>query len=399
MTNDQICTRCIMDTSDPDIRFDENGECNHCRTYDELIKAYTFTGEEAQRRLSAIVDKIKKNGRNKECDCVIGVSGGVDSTYNAYIAKKLGLRPLAVHLDNGWNSELANYNIERTLKGLDIDLYTYVIDWDEFRDLQLSYFKSGVINIEVLTDHAIRATLYKVANEKGIKYILSGVNFATEAILPMSWGYSNFDVVNIKDIHRRFGKVKLKAFPTLSMAKFLYYQYAKGIRPVFLLDYVSYEKKEAKPFLQKELDWKDYSGKHGESTFTYFYQSYILPRRLKVDKRRAHLSCLICSGEITREEALKELQKPLFTEQELRENREYTIKKLGLTEKEFENYMDLPVRSHLDFKTNFISIYHLMALKKLIAMPLSYVKKSLRIALKPAKLLTKHLSRDSAKES
>lgn len=388
-----------MDTSDPQIRFDEKGVCNHCRGYDKLVRQLVFTGKEGEQRLQAIGDKIKKQGRHNEYDCVIGVSGGADSTYNAYLAKKLGLRLLAVHLDNGWNSELANCNIERTLNRLGIDLYTHVIDWDEFRDLQLSYLKSGVINIEVLTDHAIWAILYKVANESGIKYILWGTNVATEAILPQSWGYEGSDLVNIKDIHSRFSKVKLKTFPTLSMLEFLYYHYVKGIRIVSLLNYVAYKKKEAKPFLQNELGWKDYSGKHGESTFTYFYQSYILPRRLGVDKRRAHLSCLICSGEITREEALEELEKPLFTEQELRENKEYTLKKLGLTEEEFENYMDLPVRSHLDFKTNYITINRLIALKKLIVMPVSYAKKPLEVTLKVVKLLTKNLSSNPPKES
>jgi N-acetyl sugar amidotransferase len=376
-----------MDTSDPTIRFDENGICNHCKMYYEMIKTNVFTGKEAEQRLNTIVDKIKNEGRNREYDCVIGVSGGADSTYNAYIAKKLGLRPLAVHLDNGWNAELAVCNIERTLKKLGIDLYTYVIDWDEFRDLQLSYLKSGVINIEVLTDHAIWAILYRVADERDIKYILLGTNYVTEGILPQSWGYGSMDLVNIKDIHRRFGKVKLKTFPTLSTPRLLYYQYVKGIRVVSFLNYVSYIKKDVKPFLSEELGWKDYSGKHGESTFTYFYQSYILPRRLKVDKRRAHLSCLVSSGETTREEALKELQNPLFNEQELRENREYVIKKLGLTEEEFEDYMNLPVRSHLDFKTDPISLTKLATLLHFVLMLRGYVKKCLKVALKPARII------------
>lgn len=378
--NYEICTRCVMDTTDPEIKFDEKGVCNHCTIHKELIKEYVLTGEEAERKLNAIIAKIKKQGRNKEYDCVLGVSGGADSTYNAYIAKKLGLRPLAVHLDNGWNAELAVCNIERTLKGLGIDLYTYVIDWDEFRDLQLSYLESGVINIEVLTDHAIWAILYKVADERGIKYILLGTNVVTEGILPTSWGYDNKDSVNIRDIHRRYGTIKLRTFPILTVPRFLYYHYIKGIRAVPLLDYVSYIKKEVKPFLKDELGWKEYSGKHGESTFTYFYQSYILPRRLKVDKRRAHLSCLVCAGEITREEALKELEKPLYTDQELREMKEYVIKKMNLTEEEFENYMNLPVRSYSDFKTDLITLNKLARLRDTVAVPLSYVKKALNIA-------------------
>jgi hypothetical protein len=271
--------------------------------------------------------------------------------------------------------------VERTLKNLGIDLYTYVIDWDEFRDLQLSYLKSGVINIEVLTDHAILATLYRVANERGIQYILGGTNLLTEGILPQSWGYDNRDLVNIKSIHKEYGTVKLKTFPTMSTHRFLYYEFVKRIRWLSLLNYVPYVKKDIKPFLAQELGWKDYSGKHGESTLTYFYQSYILPRRLKVDKRRAHLSCLVCSGEITRTEALKELDKPLYTEQELRENREYFIKKLGITEKAFEDYMNLLVRSHLDFKTDRRNLVRFLGLLDIVKAPLFYVKQARKAAI------------------
>lgn len=392
----QICTRCIMDTSDPEIVFDENGVCNHCKRYDTMIKANVFTGEEAERRLNAIVAKIKQDGQNKEYDCVVGISGGADSTYNSYIAKKLGLRPLAVHLDNGWNAELAVCNIERTLKNLGIDLYTYVIDWDEFRDLQLSYLKSGVINIEALTDHAIWAILYKVAAERGIKHILLGTNVVTEGILPTSWGYDNKDSVNIRDIHREYGTVKLKTFPVLTMPRFLYYHYITGIRTVSFLNYVSYIKKEVKPFLKDELGWKDYSGKHGESTWTYFYQSYILPRRLKVDKRRAHLACLVCAGEITREEALKELQKPLYTDQELREMKEYVIKKFELTEEEFENYMNLPVRSYSDLKTDPITMARLAKILRTVLLPARYGKKALNIVTKPTSIFSKRTRKSRA---
>ena len=364
-----------MDTSDPEIVFDSNGVCNHCRMYYQRIQAYVPTGKVAEDKLHKIVSEIKRSGTNKEYDCIAGVSGGADSTYNIYIARKLGLRPLAVHLDNGWNSELAVCNIERTLKILDIDLYTHVIDWEEFRDLQLSYLKSGVINIEALTDHAIWAVLYGVAHQKGIKYILLGTNMVTEAILPKSWGYNAQDLVNIRDIHHKYGTVQLKTFPTLSRSKFFYLKYLKGITKVALLNYVPYIKKDVKPFLTRELGWKDYSGKHGESTFTYFYQSYVLPRRLKVDKRKAHLSCLICSGEITREEALKEMKTPLYSEDELRREKEYVIKKLEVTEEEFDNYMNLPVRSSRNFKTDpTFAIYDTLArVPRLVSIFLTFV--------------------------
>jgi N-acetyl sugar amidotransferase len=375
-----------MDTSDPDISFDANGVCNHCRRYDTLVKQHVLTGDDAERSLNAIVERIKRDGLNKEYDCIIGVSGGADSTYNAYIAKKLGLRPLAVHLDNGWNAELAVCNIERTLTNLGIDLDTYVIDWDEFRDLQLSYLKSGIINIEALTDHAIWAILYRVAGDMGIKHILLGTNLVTEGILPQSWGYDNKDSVNIRDIHRRYGTVRLKTFPILTMPRFLYYHYVKGIRAASFLNYVSYVKRDVKPFLNEELGWKDYSGKHGESMFTYFYQSYILPRRLRVDKRRAHLSCLVCAGEIARQEALQELKKPLFAEDELRENREYVIKKLGLTEEQFESYMDLPVRSHLDFRTEPINLTRVSRVLSIATLPVRCGRRILNLARKPVEV-------------
>jgi len=353
--NYQICVRCVMDTAaDPDIEFDRNGICNHCRRYDRLVGACTFPGKEGEQRLDAITKEMKRHGRNKEYDCVLGVSGGVDSTYTAYVARKLGLRPLAVHLDNGWDSELAVCNIEGALKKLDIDLYTHVIDWDEFRDLQLSYLKSGLINIEALTDHAIMAVLYQAANERDIRYVVTGHNEVTEGILPRSWGYTPFDLVCIEDIQSKFGTVELKTFPRLGMPRQYYYRYVKGIRTVNLLNFVSYVKKDAKRLLEHEFGWKEYSGKHGECTFTYFYQSYILPRRLNIDKRRGHLSCLVCSGEISREEALIELQCPPYSEEGLRREKEYVIKKLGLTEEQFENYMNMPVRSHRAFKRDIV---------------------------------------------
>ena len=341
-----------MDTSDPDIVFDDNGVCNHCKRYDDSVKMYVLTGDSAQRRLNDIVNKIRTDGRDAEYDCIIGVSGGADSTYNAYIAKKAGLRPLAVHLDNGWDAELAVSNIERTLNSLDIELYTHVIDWEEFRDLQLAYLRSGCVNIEVLTDHAIWALLYHTAAEHNVKYILSGTNVVTEGIMPGSWGYDHMDLPNMLDIYKKCGSGRnLETYPMLTFREFAMYHFIKRIEYLSLLNYVTYRKESIKPFLTEQLGWKDYSGKHGESMFTYFYQSYILPRRLKVDKRRAHLACLICSGEITREEALGELEKPLYSSrQEEQEAIEYVAKKLGLTVEQFEALLDLPVKSNYDYR-------------------------------------------------
>ncbi len=350
--NYQICTRCIMDTTDPIIEFDENGICNHCRGYDKLAKKYVLTGKEGEQELGKIVDKIKEQGKNQEHDCIMGLSGGVDSTYAVYLAKKLGLRPLAVSVDNGYDSEIAVNNVKNIVEKLDLDLYTYVIDWNEFRDLQLAYLKASVVDIEAITDHAIEAGLYNTANERGIKYILNGSSFVTESIMPKSWLYRKNDLINLKAIHNQFGTVKLKSFPTRGLLKQLYYHFIKNIKPVAILNYVAYVQKDAKRLIAQELDWKDHGGKHYESVFTHFYQAHILPRKFNIDKRKAHLSTLICSGQITREDALKEVQKDLYSEEDLKKDKDYVLKKLGLTNEEFEKIMNFPVKSHLDYKTD-----------------------------------------------
>jgi len=345
--NYQICTRCIMDTTDPDIEFDENGVCNHCGEYFRLVRQTVFTGKEGEQKLIEMVDNIKKKGKKQEYDCIIGLSGGVDSTYVAYLVKQLGLRPLAVHLDNGWDSQMSVNNIKNIVKKLNIDLYTHVIDWRVFKDLQLAYLKASVVDIEAITDHAIIASLYNAANERGIKYILAGTNYATESILPRSWRYKKTDLVNLKAIHNRFGTVKLETFPIVSSPKIVYYEHIKNIKRVSILDYVPYVKKDVEEILVQELGWRDYAAKHYESIFTRFYQAYILPRKFNIDKRKAHLSNLICSGQITREDALKEMQKEPYTEEDLKRDKEYVLKKLGLTNDEFEEIMDLPIKSHL----------------------------------------------------
>jgi N-acetyl sugar amidotransferase len=348
----QICSRCILDTTDPNIEFDEKGVCNHCRGYEKIAQRRVFKGVEGEKKFEELVKKIKEDGKGLKYDCIIGLSGGVDSTYVAYITKKAGLKPLAVHLDNGWDSELAVKNVENILKKLNIDLFTYVLDWDEFRDLQVAYFKASVIDIEVLTDHAITATLYDIANERGIKYILSGSNTVTEAIMPPSWSYHKNDLVNLKAIHKQFGTVKLKRFPILGIFRKTYFQLIKGIKSIPILNYVEYVKKDAKQVIARELGWKDYGGKHYESIFTRFYQAYILPRKFNADKRKAHLSTLICSGQITREEALKGMQEELYPAEMLKQDKEYVLKKLGFSEEDFEKIMNLPVRDHGYYKSS-----------------------------------------------
>ncbi len=347
----QQCVISVMDTiADPAIKFDEKGISNYYYDYQLQEKNNVVKGEEGLRKLNELVSLIKESGKDKKYDCITGVSGGVDSTYLALQAKKLGLRPLIVHFDNGWNSELAVMNIENIITRLGFDLYTLVVDWEEFKDIQLAYLKASVVDIEAITDHAIIGTLYRLAAENGIKYILSGSNIVTEATLPLHWIWNKTDHVNIKDIHSKYGKVPLKTFPFFSTHQKQYYVKVKGIETVCPLNYLSYNKKEVKQTIINELQWRDYGGKHYESVFTRFYQGYILPVKFGIDKRKAHLSNLIFSGQITKEDALQELKKPNYEPSQLQSDYEFVLKKFNLEESEFDELMKLPRREHTDFK-------------------------------------------------
>ena len=352
------CSKCVMDTiGDAAISFDDQGVCNYCYTWDRRSKNFMFSGEVAEKELKKIVAQIKHEGRNREYDCIMGVSGGVDSTYVAYQAKRLGFRPLVIHFDNGWNSELSVKNIENIVKKLDFDLFTYVINWEEFKDLQLSYLKASVLDVEFPTDHAIVSVVYQLAHKHKIKYILSGYNIATEGVLPESWRWTKMDLLNLKSIHKQFGKVKLKSFPMMGFWKGIYYQKIKKIESIQLLNYLNYNKKEVKKIITEELGWRDYGGKHYESIFTRFYQGYILPRKFNIDKRKAHLSSLICSGQMSKSEALIELKNDIYDPEQLKVDKEFVLKKFGLSELEFNAIMNLPVRSHLDFDSYVTSHY------------------------------------------
>lgn len=349
----QRCSLTVMDNiADPDIRFDKNGVCNYYFEYKEAEVRDVLSGQAGKEKLQALSAEIKAAGKGKAYDCLIGLSGGVDSTYVAWLVKSLGLRPLAVHLDNGWNSELAVKNIENIISKLNIDLYTLVVNWEEFRDIQLSYLKASVVDIEVVSDHAIFSTMYKLAKEKSISYIISGTNVVTEYIMPPSWLYKKMDFANLKDIHNTFGKVKRKTYPSFSFSKYVYYSAVLKLTPISILNYVPYNKKSVKAFIQSELDWRDYGGKHYESAFTKFYQAYILPEKFHIDKRKAHLSTLICAGQLSREEALEELQQPLYSPRELDEDISYVCKKFGISHDEFTAIMNTPVRKHEEFKTD-----------------------------------------------
>ncbi len=352
MTPKQTCTRCIMDTTDPDITFDAAGVCNHCHRYDVVVRERVIPSAERPARLSALVAEIKAASKGRDYDCVIGVSGGVDSTYVAWLVKDLGLRPLAVHLDNGWNSELAVANIEKTLKTLGIDLYTHVIDWEEFRDLQIAFLKASTPDGEVPTDHAIFALLYEMAARHGLRHVITGTNVATEAVLPEKWGYGYFDWRYVRDVQRRFGRRKLSTYPHFSLPKLAYYMFVRRIRMVSILNHIEYDKAAAMQLLKDKLGWVYYGGKHYESIYTRFYQAYVLPRKFDIDKRKAHLSTLILSGQMTREQALKAMDEPVYPEKALLEDREYSRKKLGLSEDQFQAIMDAPNKTFHDYKTS-----------------------------------------------
>lgn len=344
----RMCIRCVMDTSDPQIEFDENGVCNHCRGHETKVAITPASQPQAAERLADVVARIRQRATG-EYDSIVGLSGGVDSSYVAYQAVKLGLKPLAVHFDNGWNSELAVQNIERIVKQLGLDLMTFVIDWDEFRDIQRSFFKADVIDIEMVTDHAIFASMFDIANKHGIKTILSGTNAATESIMPASWQHFKFDLLNLKSIHRRFGTIPIRHYPTISIWRMGWQSVVRKTGSVSILNYLPYSKSGAIRTLEQELGWSYYGGKHYESTFTKFYQAHILPTKFGVDKRRIHLSDLIMNGELSREEALGELASPLYEPAVLEQDTEYVCKKLGFTREEFAEYLARPPVSHFAY--------------------------------------------------
>ncbi len=354
----QQCTKTVMDNiADTNITFDENGICNYFFEYFEKEKKHVKKDQDAENFYDQKIKEIKISGKGKEYDCILGLSGGVDSSYLAYLAKQEGLRPLIVHFDNGWNSELAVKNIENIVSILGFDLFTYVINWEEFKDLQRSYLKASVIDIEAITDHAIVATLYKLAAKHKINYSLSGFNIVTEGILPKTWVFNKLDAVNIKSIHKKYGSVPLKTFPFFDAFKKRYYSLALKIESVPLLNYINYNKVKVKELLKTELNWKDYGGKHYESVWTRFFQGYILPEKFKIDKRKAHLSTLICSGQLTKTEALDELKKPIYDKEQLIIDKEFVLKKLGFSEEEFNAILKLPIKNHTDFETEQYSYF------------------------------------------
>lgn len=362
----QVCNRCIMDTSDPEITFNSEGICNHCENANLLLSQFPYALEKKlkEKEFERLISQIKKHGKNKKYDCVIGLSGGVDSTYVAYLLKKAGLNPLAVHLDNGWNSELSVKNIESICNELNLELYTKVLNWEEFKDIQLSFLRSSTPDLEIPTDHAIFVTLFEVARKFNVKYILTGVNVATESIMPRIWSYGHWDWKYIKGIHLKYGSVKIKDFPHLGMLKLIYYLKIKRIKWVNILNYTEFEKEKAKELIIEKLNWRDYGGKHHESLYTKFYQTYILPKKFGIDKRKAHLSSLICSNQITREEAMHLVLLPFVSETESKIEKEYLEKKFNLTEEEFDEIMKVAPKTFYNYPNNYQLINRLKYLRK-----------------------------------
>jgi len=363
----QRCTRCVMDTTDSSITFDENGVCDHCRNFDKNIKPYWKPQENRFDELEAIAADIRKAGEGQEYDCILGLSGGADSSYLAYIAKEvMHLRPLIYVVDTGWNLNVAVENIEKIVKGLGLDMYTEVVNWKEMADLQLSYFKASISSCDQPQDHAIFAGLYNYAVKHNIKYVLTGSNAATEFIRPpVEWLYMN-DIVMMKDIHRRFGTRKLKTFPMCGMLKYrIIYKYLHGMKRVYPLDYVVYDKEEAMELLHQKYGWTKYENKHYENVFTRFFEGYYLPHKFGFDTRKNVCSNQILAGTMTREEALAILEKPAYDPDQMQLDKEYVAKKLGITAKEFDDIIEQPNKTPYDYRNQMWIIKIGVAVSKL----------------------------------
>lgn len=341
----QRCTRTIMDTTDPDIWFDEDGVSSHVLHFEADLADGVRRAQAGERlgELDDLVAKIKSAGRGKPYDCIIGVSGGVDSTYVALRAVQLGLRPLAVHFDSGWNSELAVDNIHNLVTKLGLDLYTHVADWREMKDLQLSFFKASVANADIPTDHAFSWVAYTQAKKYRIKYILSGSNLASESILPEAWGYDAGDAKHVRAIQKQFGSVKLKTYPLMGLGqRYIWYPLVRRIKTVKPLNLMPYVYKDAKRAISEELGWRDYGGKHYESVFTRYFQGYYLPHKFGYDKRLAHYSSLILSDQMTRDEALGLLETTNYPDALRKQDHEFIAKKLGVSVGELEAICERP---------------------------------------------------------
>lgn len=349
----KVCSNCVMDSTDSRIAFDENGVCDHCNTFFTKIKPNWHTGDRGRVELSKLVEKVKASGKGRDFDCIIGMSGGIDSSYLTHTATQLGLRPLVFHVDAGWNSEVAVNNIEKLVDNLGLDLYTEVIDWAEMRDLQLAFFKSGVPHIDTPQDHAFFATMYKFAEQHNVKYILTGANLSTECIRnPIEWMYYQSDSIQLRDIHAKFGVRPLVNYPVTSILHHkIWLPYFKGIKVVRPLNMVEYNKVAAVQLLSDKFGWQPYPQKHFESRFTRFYEGYWLPSKFGFDTRKVQYSSLIVTEQMTREDALVELQTPALDDATVRQEFEYVATKLEISIDELKSYLTAPNKTYRDYKS------------------------------------------------
>lgn len=353
MVGYRICTSCVMDTSDTAISFDANGVCDHCQDIKANVLPSWETGKEGARLLEKMAQDIRASGKGKDFDCILGLSGGLDSSYMLHlIVTELGLRPLVFHVDGGWNTDLAVNNIQMLVEKLGLDLYTEVINWEDMRDFQLAFFKSGVPHIDIPQDHAFIATLYHFANKHGIKYIMNGGNISTECVRnPLDWLYYGTDMRQINDIRRQFCTRPLKAYPFSSVLFHkVYLRYVRGVRVVKPLNNLPYTRELAIKTLTEEYGWRSYPQKHFESRFTKFYEGYWLPTRFGYDTRRVQYSSLILTGQMERSEALLKLEQPAFDPQTIDEEFEYIANKLRISVDELRHYHEMPLKSYKDYK-------------------------------------------------
>ena len=359
-----------MDTSDEKIKFDENGECDYCQNFKKNIKKNFEDFNSSKKKIFEIAKNIKKNSNNKY-DCLIGISGGVDSSYLAYFVKKeLQLNPLVLHVDTGWNSLESTNNIEKIIDSLELDLQTIVIPWKEMRDLQLSFFKAQHPNLDIPQDHAIFGSLYKYAIKNNIKYILTGGNFSTECIRePLEWAYHASDVRHIKDIHNKFGEVKLHNFPLCDIFTYkIYYRFFKGLKVIQPLNFIEYNKEKSMEFLKNKYGWIKYDHKHYESRFTKFYEGYWFLKKFGYDKRKAHFSSLILTGQMKREDALNKLSKPPFDQKEIDKEFNFVCKKLNVSEDELASIMNENNKSFKNYKSSYYIIQFFVKLLRFLGM-------------------------------
>lgn len=372
--SERICTRCVCDTTIPNIRFDENGVCNFCKSHDLLLLYYPQDKVRQREELSELIKKIRGKGIGKKYDCIMGVSGGTDSTYALYLAKKLGLRPLAVHFDNGWDTEIATKNIKNAVSILNIDLFTYTADWEEFRNLQIAFLKASVPGIEIPTDVAIHGVLYKAAIKNNIKYILGGQSFMTEGTVPREWSY--MDGTYVKSVNKQYGKIQLQTYPNATINQIAYNTFVRGIKQIPFLNYIQYSKREAQQVLQRELGWTYYGGHHHENIYTKFSSAWYLREKFNIDKRKISLSGPVRMGHMSREEAIEELGKEPTIEHDLVE---YCIKKLKISQQQFDDIMALPPKTFHDYHTSYSILHKLrffvkLAVRMKIITPVLYEK-------------------------